>query len=161
MKRMLRVICVFVAAAPLAANAMAADLKAADIAGRWQGTTWAREAGGNLTLDVVACGAGWCGIKVAADDSCGGTALELDGGAAEGDNIVFKGTLELAPGTAPYVVQTYLIPASENSPVALQIVGDTGGEFRAYRRSFPFEAQMARTRDPVCHAPQTVSSLAR
>lgn len=87
--------------------------------------------------------------------------LKLDGGAAEGDNIVFKGTLELAPGTAPYIVQTYLIPASENSPVALQIVGDTGGEFRAYRRSFPFEAQMARTRDPVCHAPRTVSSLAR
>jgi hypothetical protein len=90
MKRMLSVICVLAAAAPLAANAIAADLKATDISGRWQGTTWVRETGGNLTLDVVACGTGWCGIKVAADASCGGTALKLDGGAAEGDNILFK-----------------------------------------------------------------------
>ena len=28
--------------------------------------------------------------------------------------------------------------------LTLQITGDTGGEFRAYRRSFPFEAQLAR-----------------
>ena len=45
------------------------------------------------------------------------------------------------------------------APLKLQITGDTGGEFRAYRRSFPFEAQMARIKDAVCQAPQTVSSL--
>jgi hypothetical protein len=55
-------------------------------------------------------------------------------------------------------VQSYLIPASENAPIALQITGDTGGEFRIYRRTFPFEAQMARTNDAVCKGPQTVSS---
>jgi hypothetical protein len=155
---MLRVICVFVAAAPLAANAIATDLKATDIAERWQGTDLGTRGGRQSHARRRRLWPGLvCGIKVAADESCAGPALKLDRGAAEGDTIVFKGPLELAPGTAPYVVQTYLIPASENSSVALQIVGDTGGEFRAYRRSFPFEAQMARKRDPVCHAPQTVS----
>ncbi len=158
LKRTLSVICVLVAASPLVSDAIAADVKAADVAGRWEGDTYAREAGGKLALDIVACGAGWCGIKVA-NESCGGTALKLDGGAVEGDNLIFKGTLELAPGTEPYVVQAYLMPASEGSPMALQIIGDTGGQFRAFRRSFPFEAQMARTRDAVCKQPQTVSSL--
>ena len=149
---MVSAICVLVAASPAGAG-----LSAGDIGGRWQGGSYARDGGGPLTLDVVACGAGWCGIKVA-NESCGGTALKLDGGAAEGENLVFKGTLELAPGTEPYVVQAYLIPASEGSSMALQIIGDTGGEFRAYRRSFPFEATMARASDAVCHALQTVSS---
>ena len=34
---------------------------AANIAGRWQGDTWAGEGAQQLTLDIVACGAGWCG----------------------------------------------------------------------------------------------------
>jgi hypothetical protein len=151
-------ICVLAAASALSTESLAGALSATDIGGRWQGGSYARDGGGPLTLDVVACGTGWCGIKVAANDSCGGTALKLDGGAAEGDNLVFKGTLELAPGTEPYVVQGYLIPASNDAPMALQIIGDTGGQFRAYRRSFPFEATMARTRDAVCRAPQSVSS---
>jgi len=157
MKRMLSVICVLVAAA-LASGAIAADVKVTDVAGRWQGQSWRLEAGTQLTLDIVACGDGWCGIRVTGNDTCGGTALKLDGGAPDGDNLMFKGTLELAPGTEPYVVQAYLMPASEGSPLALQIIGDTGGEFRAYRRSFPFEATMARASDAVCHAPQRVSS---
>ena len=141
-----------------AASQASAELKPADIGGRWQGDSYARETGGKLTLDIVACGTGWCGIRVADNNACGDTALRLDGGTSEGENLLFTGTLELAKGTEPYVVHTVLMPAADGAPATLQLTGDTGGEFRAYRRSFPFEAQLARASDPVCHAPQTVSS---
>jgi hypothetical protein len=154
LKIMLSAVCVLVAASPVTAG-----VTAADIAGRWQGESYANEGGGTLTLDIVACGTGWCGVKVGANDACGGTALKVGAGAAEGENVLFVGTLELAPGTEPYVVHTTLMPAAEGSPVGLQITGDTGGQFRLYRRSFPFEAHMARMRDAICRVPQTVSSL--
>ena len=160
LKVILSALCVLAAASPLSAA-----ITAANIAGRWQGESYARDAGGPLTLDIVACGTGWCGVKVEAGDKCGGTALKIDAGVAEtgSDYIQFKGTLELAPGTEAYVVQTSLFVPTPDTPsgarLTLQITGDTGGEFRAYRRSFPFEAQMARVKDAVCHAPQTVSAL--
>ena len=160
LKVILSALCVLAAASPLSAA-----ITAANIAGRWQGESYARDAGGPLTLDIVACGTGWCGVKVEAGDKCGGTALKIDAGVAEtgGDYIQFKGTLSLAPGTEAYVVQTSLfVPTPDTptgAPLTLQITGDTGGEFRAYRRSFPFEAQMARIKDAVCHAPQTMSAL--
>ena len=56
-------------------------ITAASIAGRWQGDSYASDGGGPLTLDIVACGAGWCGVKVEAGDKCGGTALKIDAGA--------------------------------------------------------------------------------
>jgi hypothetical protein len=154
-----RVLCVLVAAAPFVTDAFAASLSTSDIAGRWQGTTWMRETGGELTLDIVACGGGWCGIRVAANDACTGTALKIGAGVVEEGNAQFEGTLELAAGTEPYTVHATILPPEDGKPLAMQITGDTGGVFRAYRRSFPFEAQMARTRDAVCKAPQTVSSL--
>jgi hypothetical protein len=159
LKRMLSIICVLAAAAPLAADAIAADLKVADIAGRWQGNSWSEESGNTLTLDIVACGNGWCGIRVAANDMCAGTALKVGAGIVEENNAQFEGTLELAPGTEPYTVHATIFPPEEGKPLAMQITGDTGGQFRAYRRSFPFEAQIARIKDAVCHAPATVSSL--
>ena len=160
LKVILSGLCVLATASPLFAG-----ITAANIAGRWQGDSYAANASGPLTLDIVACGAGWCGIKVEAGDKCGGTALKIDAGEAlpDSDYIQFKGTLQLAPGTEPYVVQTSIfLPVPDDAPGAplrLQITGDTGGEFRAYRRSFPFEAQMARIKDAVCQAPQTVSAL--
>jgi hypothetical protein len=161
LKVMVSAICVLGAAMPLASHASAAQLKASDIAGRWQGETYAQEKGGNLTLDIVACGAGWCGIRVAENDTCAGTALKVDGGTLEGENVTFKGTLEMAPGTEPYTVQANIFTPEEGKQPTLQIIGDTGGQFRAFRRSFPFEARMARTHDALCKPPQTVSSLAR
>ena len=151
-KIMVSVICVLAAATPSAAG-----ITAADIAGRWLGQSYASEGGGQLTLDIVACGKGWCGVKVEANNTCGGTALKIDAGAPDGDNMLFTGTLAMAPKTEPYVVHTWLIAADNDTPLTLQITGDTGGEFRAYRRSFPFEVQMSRTQDAVCHAPQGVS----
>ncbi len=66
------------------ASSLSAGITAANIAGRWQGDSWANEAGGPLTLDIVACGDGWCGIKVEANDACGGTALKIDAGVSQG-----------------------------------------------------------------------------
>ena len=162
MKRMLSGICVLVAAA-FASGAIANDVKTpevktADIAGRWQGQSWRQEKGGELTLDIIACGDGWCGIRVMANDTCGGTALKLNAGSIEGETVLFTGTLELAKGTEPYVIQTYMMPPSDSAPATLQITGDTGGEFRIYRRTFPFEASLTRLSDAVCKTPQTVSS---
>jgi hypothetical protein len=152
-KIMVSAICVLAAAAP-----SWAAVTAASIAGRCQGQSYdVSKDGGKLTLDIVACGAGWCGVKVEANNACGGTALKIDAGAPDGDNVLFKGTLELAPKTEPYVVHSWLVAADGETPLTLQITGDTGGEYRVYRRSFPFEVQMTRTQDAVCHAPQGVS----
>lgn len=163
LKRILGSICVLATAIALTGSASASDLKPVQIAGRWMGDTYTQNAAAPLTLDIVACGNAWCGIKVEAGGKCGGTALKVEPATPlpdnESDSLQFNGSLELAAGTEPYVVQAWLMPPSDNGSLTLQITGDTGGEYRAYRRSFPFEAQMARINDAVCHAPQTVSSL--
>jgi hypothetical protein len=147
----------------LAAPVVAAGVKPEQIAGRWSGATYGMKSGGRITLDIVTCGSAWCGIKVEAGDKCGATALKLDSvqplGAPQSDSLQFDGTLELTPGTEPYVVQAWLIPRPDNGVLVLQITGDTGGEYRAFRRTFPFESALARVQDAVCHAPATVSSL--
>lgn len=159
---MLGAICVFAAAAPMLANSALADTAPAtnvNLAGRWQGESYAVDEMSRLTLDIVSCGQGWCGIMVGADQSCGETALKLDAGGGDGGSVVFKGTLALAPDTEPYVIQSYLADPTGDAPVKLHIVGDTGGTFRIFRRSFPYEAQLVRTSDAVCKSEQTVSMI--
>jgi hypothetical protein len=63
LKVMVSAICVLGAAMPLASHASAAEIKASDIAGRWQGETYAQEKGGNLTLVIVACAATGAGTS--------------------------------------------------------------------------------------------------
>jgi hypothetical protein len=165
-QHILGVLCVLAAAAtPAAAVSPDAGSAAATIAGRWQGPNYILARNGDcsggkctLTLDIVACGNGWCGIEVAQDMSCGGTALKLDGGESGNGSTLYKGRLELAEGTEPYIVQAYLIPAaSGDGKEWLEIQGDTGGEFRVFRRSFPFNAQLARTGNAVCKTEKPVS----
>jgi len=142
----------------------------ADISGRWEGPTYelARrgdDCGGKpctLMLDVVRCATGWCGVEVIGSERrCGATALKLDGGEGNpGGNTLFKGKLELAQGTEPYVVEAYLLDFGEGAEKReLEIAGDTGGEFRMFRRSFPFHATLARISDAQCRPETTVSSL--
>ena len=84
--------------------------------------------------------------------------MRLDGSSSESGNVYFKGKLELAKGTEPYVVQAYLVPAVDaTEPQTLEILGDTGGEFRMFRRSFPFSTQLVRSGDAVCKAEKPVS----
>ncbi len=148
-----------VALVPIAAGAAEPELKPTEIAGRWTGASYWEKGHGNLTLDIVACGDGWCGIQVGVEDKCGATALKIGGGSVDEGTARFEGTLELAPGTEPYTVHVAVFAREVGKPLGLQVTGDTGGEFRAFRRSFPFEAALFRTQDAVCHAPQTVSAL--
>lgn len=167
-------LCVLAAAAPALADPAttgeaAATPAAVDLAGRWEGRTYelarAEGCGGKactLTLDLARCGSGWCGVEVTGvEQRCGATALKLDSGAAnESVATVFKGNLALAKGTEPYVVEVYLLaPRSADDKTEIQITGDTGGEFRMFRRSFPFNATLVRISDAKCRPESTVSSL--
>ena len=158
-KRTFGGIFVLVAVAPLVAGAATRELKAADIAGQWSGASYAEKSSGILTLDIVACGTGWCGIKVEAGEKCGGTALKLNSSVVEENNAQFQGTLSLAPRTERYTIHATIFPPEDGKPLEMRITGNTGGEYRAFSRSFPFEAAVARLKDAVCHAPATVSSL--
>jgi hypothetical protein len=176
-------LCVLAAAAlvlPLSGAALAADAAAdqggaappaaVDLSGRWEGRSFelsrrAADCTGDrcqLVVDIAPCQTGWCGVEViGAEQRCGATALKLDGGqVAGGTSTLFKGKLELAQGTEPYVVEVYLVPPRGDDPKAeLQITGDTGGEFRMFRRSFPYNATLVRAGDAICRPETTVSQL--
>ena len=67
---------------------------------------------------------------------------------------VFMGKVELAKGSAPYVVEAWYNPAGQTAgegsdQAHLNMVGDTG-EMLMMRRSFPFQAELARTGDAQC-----------
>lgn len=148
----------------------AAPAVAADLTGRWEGRSFVLSRRGSdcsgtrcmLTLDISRCGSGWCGVEVLdTERRCGATALKLDAGAGGGGaSTVFKGSLELAKETEPYVVEVYLLaPGGEEPRREIEIAGDTGGEFRMFRRSFPFNATLARSGEAVCRPESTVSLL--
>ena len=158
-------LCVFAAAAPAAATETAAALGGVQLAGRWEGPNYRMAArsddcGGTkcrMTLDISRCGEGWCGIEVSPENKCLGTAMTVDAGEPTQFATLHKGRLELARGTEPYVIQAYLMPASAGEPERLEIAGDTGDEFRMFRRSFPFNAQLVRAGDVHCRADKPVS----
>jgi hypothetical protein len=115
-----------------------------------------------LVVDIAKCQTGWCGVEVVGSEQrCGATALKLDSGQETGgSSTLFKGKLELAKGTEPYVVEAYLVSMSGGDvKTELQISGDTGGEFRMFRRSFPFNATLVRSGDAHCRPESTVSLL--
>ncbi len=134
-----------------------------DIGGRWSGKPRILSAdasrcgpeGCTLTLDIVACAEGWCGIDVTKDQTCGGKALQLT--PMKDERLGFTGKLTLADGTQAYVVETVLREGENGQPPRLNFVGDTGPELMIFRRSFPFSAQLARTGDAVCKLDKPVS----
>jgi hypothetical protein len=134
-----------------------------DIGGRWSGTPRIMSAdksrcgpeGCTLTLDIVACADGWCGIDVTKEKTCGGKALQLS--PMKEERLGFTGKLTLAEGTQAYVVETVLRESERGQPPQLHFVGDTGPELMMFRRSFPFQAQLARTGDAVCKLDKPVS----
>ena len=157
-----------------AAGAVRADDRAEssppsiDISGRWEGRTFelsrkSSDCGGKpctLTLDIGRCATGWCGVEVVGQEKrCGTTALKIEAATSpEGYTGLFKGKLELAEGTEPYVVEVSLITlAGDEKLPHLQIVGDTGGEFRMFRRSFPFSTTLSRAGDAVCKVEKATS----
>lgn len=154
------VCCVFVASA--AGAVAAADT--GSLAGRWSGHYFRMAARDGCTgddcrrlvLDVSRCGEGWCGVLVGKDGTCGATALRLGaGGPGRHEGQEFTGRLELAPGAEPYTIHATL-GSNDGSP-RLWLTGDTGGEYRFYRRTFPFEAQLSRSGDAVCRGESKTS----
>jgi hypothetical protein len=159
---MTRLILTALCVAAAAGHVTATPLHSADIAGRWQGDTYSlgRSCDGGrckIALDITRCGDGWCGVEVTEEKTCGGRALALDAGKESEASVQFNGTLELAAGTEPYVVQAWLVADADGAPPKLDIIGDTGGEFRLFRRSFPFTATLARTGEAVCTSEKPVS----
>ena len=147
------------AAADDAAHVNAAEAKPIVLAGRWSGQYYGygrqgedrAHCGSNgcvLTYDIVACKDGWCGIAVNADKRCGSIGVRLAAGAKSEGGIEFNGKLELAKGSAPYSVKAWY--RSEDSSASLHFLGDTGPELRLMRRSFPFEANLARSGEAIC-----------
>ena len=145
-----------------------AKLTPPEIAGRWTGTHHgyahlrAPMRGAEpaklpaLTYDIVACGDAWCGIAVTDETPCGAVALKLKPDTTKNRRNAFTGNLELAKGAAPYVVEAWYQapedkPADADGKTAhLNFIGDTGTELLLMRRSFPFQAELARTGDAVC-----------
>ena len=129
------------------------------LAGRWSGRYYGygrqesrADCGGTactLTYDIVACKDGWCGIAVKDDKTCGRVGVRLIADAAKEGGSAFKGKLELAKGSVPYTVEAWY-RAEEGGATSLHFLGDTGPEFLMMRRSFPFEADLARTGNATC-----------
>ena len=142
-----------------------ATLASPSIAGRWSGTPHAvrHDAsrcgpdGCKLVLDIVACGAGWCGIEVDRQNTCAGEALQLAVHRDPKREAAFEGRFSLGKDTQGYVVEATFEAPEEGRPARLYLVGDTGPEFMMFRRSFPFHAALTRTGDPVCETDKPVS----
>jgi hypothetical protein len=161
-----------VSAALLAASAVSAEdaaggnvtvvaaLAAPSLAGRWSGTPHAvkndasrcRDGECTLVLDIVPCGGSWCGIEIDRENACAGELMQLRTHSDPQRRNAFEGKLILARGTQEYVIDASVDAALDGRPATLEIVGDTGPEFRWFRRSFPFHAALARIGDAVCTA---------
>ena len=136
-------------------------LTAISLAGRWKGphrsynmraTDTGQCANGacELTYDIVACPTGWCGIAVTGDATCGAIGLHIALDTQKAKPNVFSGKLELAKGSAPYTVEAWHHANDDGARPTLNFIGDTGPELLMMRRSFPFQAELARVSDATC-----------
>jgi hypothetical protein len=108
-----------------------------------------------LTLDIVACGADWCGTRIDDQGGCAGTALRLSLAPKQPQDrsaASFKGQLEVVKGSSPYYVEAWSEGLGADARPTLRMVGDTGGEIRVLRRTFPFSANLVRTDKAHCLA---------
>lgn len=151
----------FVGSAAADDSASKVATAAISLAGRWSGQHlgYGRagdsgacangDSGCTLTYDFVACNEGWCGIAVKDDKTCGaiGVRLAANSEIKKGASA-FKGQLVITKGSAPYAVEAWY--RVEGGSAKLLLIGDTGPELRIMRRSFPFEAELARTGDATC-----------
>lgn len=153
-------------AAVVAPAAAAADEAPIVLAGRWTGPRYGyarigpkgHDGGGTastLTYDIVACGEGWCGIAVSDETPCGAIGLRMAPDTTKNSPNAFTGKLELAKGTASYVVEAwYAAPDAGaqggRSAPRLSLIGDTGTELLMMRRSFPLQAELTRISDAQC-----------
>ncbi len=138
--------------------------KTVDPSGRWSGrlggfstSKACGEKPCSITLDIQPCDGHWCGVRVSEQNRCAGQALTLEIAEKRGSATTFNGKLEIAAGSAPFVVEaTYWLGPDDGKP-RLSFIGDTGPELMFMRRSFPLQAQLGRTGDAVCSVPRAAS----
>ena len=157
-------ILVTVCVAGWATCAHADDAGRPSLEGRWTGQfggssgyseSCTSAAGCKLTLDIVACGADWCGTRIDDKGGCAGAALRLTLTPKQPENasvVSFNGQLELVRGSSPYYVQAWSQRVGTDATPTLRMVGDSGGEIRILRRTFPFSVSLARTDKAHCRA---------
>lgn len=107
-------------------------------------------------MDVSACAGGWCGVLVKEDGSCGGLAMTITMVESREGTVQFEGNLELHPKAAGYVIQATLWATGEGKE-GLEIIGDTGKDMMFLRRSFPFQARLARAGAAACSSEKATS----
>ncbi|MGX1787776.1 hypothetical protein ACWIGM_13590 [Bosea sp. NPDC055332] len=134
---------IFVASVALG-EAHAADTP--DLTGRWSVQR------PKLTLDIVRCGAGWCGTEVTASGGCGRTALRLEAARNVSGSIPsFAGRLEVMSEAEPYVVSVTV--KDQGNAAALWMLGHTGTTLLP-RRVYQLDAHFVRLGDPACTEPK-------
>lgn len=108
----------------------------------------------SLTLDLLRCGDGWCGIEVTQAGACGRTVLRAR---SDDDDGQLTGRLELATDSQPYMIAATLYRRSPSDPGTLMISGHTGNRFEAWRRTYPYSVTFARSGDVTCRPDPKVS----
>lgn len=120
-----------------------------DLAGRWSSERL------GYVLDIVRCGAKWCGVRINADKSCGAKVMELVEAPVANGRAEWTGTLTLEPAAPTYQVR--VAGGSEPRPAALSIVGSIGRLPNPMTRVIPFHDRLARDGDAACRADGTTS----
>lgn len=134
---------IFVASVALG-EAHAADTP--DLTGHWSAQR------PKLTLDIVRCGAGWCGTEVTVGRGCGRTALRLEAARnVAGAISSFAGRLETMSEAEPYAVSVTV--QDQGSAAVLWMLGHTGTTLLP-RRVYPLDAHFARLGAPACVEPK-------
>jgi hypothetical protein len=108
----------------------------------------------SLTLDLLRCGDGWCGVEVTKAGACGRTVLRARSGDEEGQ---LTGRLELTTESQPYMIAINLYRRSASDPGKLMISGHTGTRFEPWRRTYPYAVVFARASDVTCQPDPKVS----
>jgi hypothetical protein len=143
---------------PKSKSIAVAALSTPSLAGRWSGTPHVirndanRCADGDckLVVDIVACASGWCAIEVDRANACAAEVMQLKTHSDTKRKDAFEGKLSLGKDTQNYVIDAHLMAAEDDTPAMLELVGDTGPEFRWFRRSFPFHAALTRVGNAIC-----------
>ena len=161
LRRLIVAFCVLVAA-PVSAQ----ELSPSALEGRWSGMPVVRATavdasctGENckLVLDITRCGGEWCGVQVGAGQSCGATSLKVRAKKEDPHLPWFEGTLSLVAGSEPYTIEGNVEKSGEDGTLLFRLNGDTGGEYRVWRRSFPFHITMRRIAELTCRSERPVS----
>lgn len=110
-----------------------------------------------FTLDIGRCGAGWCGVRVAADGTCGDVALRLERAEAMFGTERFAGTFDRRVGADRHAVQGHLYRPQGDGQLALSLTGEPGERLQPMRRTFAYQDELRRAGDAACRVEDKTS----